>query len=137
MTKSGTIEAEASPFELIAFGAVLAGATSGRLYEDSVSVHEPFESGKVAFEPLRGVTPNSFSGVFKKGRRKKANGTAVTWDRESAEPIFTTSFAYYPQAETRLVAELGRVVKDISEGSIAGAVELGPNSETGESVASK
>jgi len=107
------------------------------LYEDSVSVHEPFESGKVAFEPLRGVTPNAFSSVFKKGRRKKANGTAVTWDRESAEPIFTTSFAYYPQAETRLVAELGRVVKDISEGSIAGAVEPGPNTETGESAASK
>lgn len=86
----------------------------GELYEDSVSINEPFESDKVSFEPLKGVTPNAFRLVFSKGKRKTLSGVARQWDRDAAEPLFTTSFAYYPQAELRLVDELGKAVASIA-----------------------
>lgn len=78
----------------------------GELYSDSVDTHEPFTAGKVAFEPHKGVTPNSFLRVFRKGKRKNDDGSAATWDREKATPVFGTRYPYYIPLEANEVTVL-------------------------------
>jgi deoxycytidylate deaminase len=78
----------------------------GELYSDSVDTHEPFTAGKVAFEPHKGVTPNSFLRVFRKGKRKNDDGTAANWDREAAMPVFGTRYPYYISLEANEVTAL-------------------------------
>jgi cytidine deaminase len=85
----------------------------GELYGDSVDTHEPYSSDKVAFEPHKGVTPNSFLRVFRKGKRKESDGTAVEWDRETAAPNFGTRYPYYIPLEANEVDTLGRALQDV------------------------
>lgn len=89
----------------------------GELYEDSVSMNEPFEHDKVSFEQLKGVTPNSFKQVFSKGRRKNGNGEAIRWNPRTAEPINTSSIPFYIQSEQIMVAKLGSLQKLLASSS--------------------
>jgi hypothetical protein len=75
------------------------------LYSDSVSLNDD-APGKVQFEQLRGVTPLGFKTVFSKGKRKNKDGTARTWDRSKAEPIFASDIPYYAQIEPVFVERL-------------------------------
>ena len=75
------------------------------LYSDSVSLNDE-TPGKVQFEQLRGVTPLGFKTVFSKGKRKNKDGTARTWDRSKAEPIFKSDIPYYAQIEPVFVERL-------------------------------
>jgi cytidine deaminase len=86
----------------------------GELYEDSVDTHEPYTSDKVAFEPHKGVTPNSFLRVFRKGRRKDSDGNAVEWDRDTAAPIFGTRYPYYVPLEANEVVAFDEALKAVA-----------------------
>jgi deoxycytidylate deaminase len=87
----------------------------GELYGDSVDTHEPYSSDKVAFEPHKGVTPNAFLRVFRKGRRKENDGTAVEWDREATTPIFGTRYPYYIPLEANEVDTFAKALDAVKD----------------------
>lgn len=87
----------------------------GELYSDSVDIHEPYTTKKVAFEPHKGVTPNAFLRVFRKGKRKDNDGNAVEWDRDAATPIFGTRYPYYIPLEANEVASLGDAMTAVKD----------------------
>lgn len=83
------------------------------LYEDSVSIDELI-SGKVLFQPFRGVTPNGFRMVFEKTKRKDSNDNALKWTSAQAEPIFTTDFPTYLEVEASVLKDLRVIVEQIA-----------------------
>lgn len=87
----------------------------GELYSDSVDTHEPYTQGRVAFEPLKGVTPNSFLRVFRKGKRKGSNGLALNWDTDAAGPIFGTRYSYYIPFEAKEIDEFATQLRDVED----------------------
>jgi deoxycytidylate deaminase len=84
------------------------------LYGDSVALNEHDASGRVQFEQLRGVTPLGFKTVFSKAKRKNADGSAKSWNRAIAEPVFSSEIPYYAQLESLLVDDLKVALREVA-----------------------
>lgn len=84
------------------------------LFNDSVTLEGTDGDHRVRFEQLRGVTPLGFKTVFSKGKRKNSDGTARTWERASASPVFVSDIPYYAQLESILVDDLKAAVSLIN-----------------------
>lgn len=85
------------------------------LYSDSVAIDEGMQPNKVAFQTLKGVTPNGFRMAFRKtSKRKTKDGTAVSWNPLEAVPIFLSFFPYYRPLEISTSKEFLAAMRKVS-----------------------
>jgi len=106
------------------------------LYSDSVAIDQGIQPNKVAFETLKGVTPNGFRIAFRKtAKRKNDDGTAISWNPLQSVPTFLSFFPYYRSLEITASAEFDKALKKVMTGT---QTELSlKNSETKPGRASK
>lgn len=75
------------------------------LHENEISVEQEVE-GKVSFLPFLGISPYRYRDIFQKGKRKAADGTAVTWYNDQMRPMIDVAYPSYPEAEKASIAGL-------------------------------
>lgn len=88
---------------------------ASKLHSDSIESNGVKSSAKVIFEPFVGIGPRRFIDLFSmslgNGRKliRKENGGLKSWHRKNAELRVPMTPLSYIEAETLLVAELGRI----------------------------
>lgn len=69
------------------------------LYEDMIEVDpRANRNDRVTFEPIVGVAPSIYAEMFRASERKDADGNALPWINQSAEPKlkqFTSSYLFF------------------------------------------
>jgi deoxycytidylate deaminase len=81
------------------------------LHRDSIEVEGEGKSGKVSFEPFKGVSPQRYRDLFEKGKRKLSGGTALQWNQGQPRPMIEIYYPSYFQAEVTVVAKLKEEVE--------------------------
>lgn len=84
------------------------------LYPDSVSIEgeQVREGPKVNFEPFIGIAPERYTEIFKKGRRKNKDGSAVFWDPQISEPILKRLVPAYITIEKGVLDALNNILTE-------------------------
>lgn len=75
------------------------------LHKDEISIEEEI-SGKVSFIPFIGISPYRYRDIFQKERRKRSDGTSLTWYDDIMRPLIDVPIPSYPDAEGIAVAEI-------------------------------
>jgi deoxycytidylate deaminase len=82
------------------------------LHGDSIEVEGEGRSGKVSFEPFKGVSPQRYRDLFEKGKRKMSSGAALPWDEGHRHPMIEVYYPSYFQAEVYVAARLREGMDD-------------------------
>ena len=75
------------------------------LHENEIEI-ENIVAGKVSFLPFLGISPFRYRDIFRKGKRKKADGTAMDWYKEDPMPMMDVASGAYVAFEPLVVSEL-------------------------------
>ncbi|WP_417618553.1 deaminase [Parasphingorhabdus sp.] len=82
---------------------------SGELFKDSIIFDSQSEDRRVNFASLKGVTPAGFKRAFARStKRKNPDGSALKWNKLTAQPTFLTTIPYYINLERDVLAELSQ-----------------------------
>jgi len=76
------------------------------LHGDSIEVEGNGRSGKVSFEPFKGVSPQRYRDLFEKGKRKVSGGAALPWREGVRRPMIEVYYPSYFEAEVYVAAKL-------------------------------
>jgi deoxycytidylate deaminase len=76
------------------------------LHGDSIEVEGSGKSGKVSFDPFKGVSPQRYRDLFEKGKRKLSGGAALPWHEGQRHPMIEVYYPSYFEAEVYATAQL-------------------------------